>query len=148
MDTAHNCMSLLVIWMLSDTAMRYFARSSCLSFARTTPFSSTTISDLTSPACRAFLDDENDRVLDKVCYKRSTVVKAMGMYIVNRNPPKHVNRYQTRHLLATCCCLDNVVSPVVFYRNDKSSPGRVNHIMGLMYKVLGLWWYNEGLKWS
>ena len=49
MDTAHNSMALWVIWRLSDTAMTYCARSSCPSFARTTPFSSTTMPDLTSP---------------------------------------------------------------------------------------------------
>ena len=49
MDIAHNCMSLLVFWMPSDTAMKYYARSSCPSFARTTLFSSTKMPDLTSP---------------------------------------------------------------------------------------------------
>ena len=50
MDIAHNCMSLLVIWMLSDTTMKICARGSCPLFARTTPFPSMTTPDLTSPA--------------------------------------------------------------------------------------------------
>ena len=49
-DIAQNSMSLLEIWMLSDTAMRYCARSSRPSFDKTTPFSNMTMPQLTSPA--------------------------------------------------------------------------------------------------
>ena len=62
MDIVRNCMPLLVIWMLSDIAVRYCVRLSCSALTRTTSFSNTTMPS--RPCMQRIYGWENVRVLD------------------------------------------------------------------------------------